>query len=178
MHCQGCVCGLTIVECPMRGCMPALSGVHKERDKSRVAASPLPSQGPTSGWKCQPLHSRGPPNQRTKSEAVVSTLPSQRPTSGQKCCVTLAFSRVHKQRDKIRSGCLTPAFSGAHRWAEVLRNPCILGDPQTRGQNHKGRSQPCLLGGQSRKTRIKKSVTRFLFTFTKPNWLIFISFWQ
>ena len=70
----------------------------------------------------QPLHSQGSPNKRTTSKVGALNLPSRGPTNGRKCYLTLAFSRVPKQGDKIRSGRLTPALSRAHKWTKVLCN--------------------------------------------------------
>ena len=103
--------------------------------KSEMAASPLPSRGPTGGRS--PLHSRGSPTKGRKSELATSSLPSRGPKRGRKCYVTLAFSGVPKSGDKIKSGYLTLDFSGAHKWAELLCYPCIVGGPQQRGQNQK-----------------------------------------
>ena len=88
-------------------------GSPNKGTQSQVAASPLPSRGPTRGWKCYVT-------------PAFSGVPKQGDpiTSG---CLTPAFSGAHKrvevlchpaflgvpkQGDKIRSGCLTPAFSG------------------------------------------------------------------
>ena len=60
--------------------------------KSEVAASPLPSWGPTGGQKC-----------------YVTT--SER----RYCYVTLAFSGIPNKGDKIRGARFTPAFSGADK---------------------------------------------------------------
>ena len=61
-------------------------------------------------------------------------MPSRGPINGRNRYVTLAFSGVPKQANKIRSGYFTLAFSGGgHKWAEVVRNPCILGGPQMGG---------------------------------------------
>ena len=76
----------------------------------------------------------------TKSEVAASPLPSRGPTSGRNCYITLAFSGVPKQRDKIKSGYLTPAFSGAHKWAELLRNPSFSGVPK-QGDNSRGHAK-------------------------------------
>ena len=92
------------------------------------------------------MPSQGSPNKGTKSQVGASPLPSLRPTRGRKCYVTLVFTGVPNEGDKIRSGCLTLAFSEAHKRAEVLRNRWIFKGPQTRGQNQKWLPHPCLLG--------------------------------
>ena len=61
--------------------------------------------------------------------------------------VSLAFSRVPKQGDKIRSGCLTLSFSEAHKCAELLQNPSILGGPPKEGQKQKWLPPPFLPAG-------------------------------
>ena len=125
-----------------------LKGPQTRGQNQKWLPHPCLLRGPQEGGSAtQPLHSQGSPNKGTKSEVVASPLPSQGPTSGRKCYVTLAFSRVPKQGDKIRSGRLIPAFSRGHKKAEMLCIPCILRGPQTRGQNHKGLPHPYLLGG-------------------------------
>ena len=105
-------------------------GSPNKRTKSEVAASPVPSPGPTSGQKRDTtLHSGRYPNKGTKLDVAASPVHSRGPTSGRKGYITPAFLAVPKQGDKISSGCLTPAFSGAHGWVEVLRNPCTLRGP-------------------------------------------------
>ena len=103
--------------------------------KSEVAASSLPSRGPTSGRNCYatPAFSRVPNAKR-----------GDKIRSGY---LTPAFSGAHKwaellrnpcilkgpqsKGDKIISGCLIAAISGAQKGAESICNPCILGSPQT-----------------------------------------------
>ena len=131
-----------------RGCLtPAVSGGQKWTE---VLRNPCVLRGPQTGGQnhkwvphpcllggpkegksaMQPLHSWGYLNKGTKSEVAASPLPSCRPTRGRKCYLTLAFSGVPNEGDKIRSGCLTPVFSRVHKWAEVLRNPYLVRGPQ------------------------------------------------
>ena len=136
------------------------SGVPKQGDKVNggpqvggSATSPLRSQGsPNKGTKSMVAHKwaevlhhpwvLGGPQTRGQSQRL--------PTSGRKCYITLAFSGVPKQDDRVKGG---PQVGGgatsplrsrgspnngtkskvAHKWAEVLHHPCVLGGPQTRG---------------------------------------------
>ena len=161
--------------CPTSGqnCYITLAflGVPKQGDK--VKGAPQVGRIATS-----PLHSRGSPNKGTKSKVphkwaellhhpCVLGVPQTRgqnqrcPTSGQNCYITLAFSGVHKQGDKVKGGpqvgriATSPLRSRgspnkgtkskvAHKWAELLHHPCVLGGPQTRGQ-----SQRCPTSGQN-----------------------------
>ena len=150
---------------------PAFLGVPKQGD--RVKGAPQVGRIATS-----PLRSWGSPNQGTKSKvphkwAELLHHPcvlggpqtrgqSQRwPTSGQNCYITLAFSGVPKQGDKVKGGpqvggiATSPLRSWGsphmgtkskvpHKWAELLHHPCVLGAPNTRGQ-----SQRCPTSGQN-----------------------------
>ena len=64
-----------------------------------MAASPLPSRGPTTERKCYvtPAFSGVSKQKGTKSEVVASPLPSPGPKRGRKCYVTPAFSGVPKK---------------------------------------------------------------------------------
>ena len=141
-----------------------------------LAFSGFPNQGDkvnggpqVSGSVTSPLRSRGSPNKTTKSKVAdkraevlyhpcVLGGPQTRrqsqwwPTSRRRCYITLAFSGVPKQGDKVNGG---PQLGGsaisslrsrgapnkgtksmvAKKWAEVLHHPSVLGCPQTRGQS-------------------------------------------
>ena len=92
-----------------------------------------------------PLRSRGSPNKETKSKVpqkwaeflhhpCVVEGPQTRgqsqkcPTSGQNCYITPAFSRVPKQRDKVK---------GAPQVGGIATSPLRLGGPQTRTQSQR-----------------------------------------
>ena len=98
--------------------------------KSELAASPLPSRGPTSGlnYYVTPAFS-GFPNKGDKFRIATSPLPSRGPTSGRNCYITPTFSGS-QQRGQIQNWLPhTFAFSGTHKWAELLHYPCIVGGP-------------------------------------------------
>ena len=107
-----------------------------------MAASPLPSWGPTNGRKCYvtPTFS-GVPNAKRGQKIRIGCLTPA--FSGAHKWAEMphnpAFSGVPKQRGTIKIGYLTPAFSEAHKWAEMLHNPCILRGPQTKGDKNFGR---------------------------------------
>ena len=133
--------------------------------KSEVAASPLPSRGPTWGRKCYVTlaFSRIPNAKRGEQKTQKGS-----PTKGNKIrsgCVSPIFSGaqtgqemlrhpcmlgIPKKGEKISSGCLTPAFSGAQKRAQKLRHVCILGIPNKGEQNQKWLPHPYLLGGTKR----------------------------
>ena len=96
--------------------------------KSKVAASPLPSRGPTWGRKCYVTlaFSRIPNAKRGEQKTEEGS-----PTKG----------------NKIRGGCVSPIFSGSQTGQEMLRHPCMLGIPNKGGKNQQWLPHPCLLGG-------------------------------
>ena len=101
-----------------------------------MVASPLPSQGPTTGRKCYVTSAFS--SVRNKGKKIRSGY------------LTPTFWGAHKRAEmlrhlhsggssapsagsKIRSGCLTSAFPGAHKRAEMLCHLCIIRGPQQRG---------------------------------------------
>ena len=134
---------------------------------------------PTSGQNSYiTLASRRSPNKGTKSKVAhkwaellhhpyVLGGPQTReqsqswPTGGRNGYITLAFSGVPKQGDKVKGPpqkggiptsplrCRGSPNKGTKskvpdKWAEFLHHPCVLGGPQTRGQ-----SQRCPTSGQN-----------------------------
>ena len=98
-----------------------------------MAASPLPSPGPTNGGNCYvtPAFS----GVQKQGDQIRSGCLTPAFSGAHKWVellplhVTPAFSGVPSKGDKIGIGYLTPTFLGAHKWVELLRNPCILGGP-------------------------------------------------
>ena len=147
------------------------AGVPKQGDKAKGGAQ-------VGGIATSPLRSRGSPNKGTKSKVAGKSAklldhpcvllgPQTRgqnqrcPTRGRNCYITLAFSGVPKQEDKVKGGrqmgriATSPLRSRGspnkrtkskvpHKWAELLHHPCVLGGPQTRGQ-----SQRCTTSGRN-----------------------------
>ena len=121
-----------------------------------MAASPLPSRGPTRGRKCyQTLAFSGVPN---KADIIG------------RGCLTPAFSGAKRRAEVLPNPCVLGGpqhkgqnqkwlphrfFSRAHKRAQVQRNPCLLGGPQQTGQNRKWLPHPCNPGGPSTAERLR-----------------------
>ena len=117
-------------------------GSPNKGTKSKVAASPLPSWGPTSGrkWYVTPAFS-GVPKQADKIKIGYLTLPSGGPKDGRKCYATPALASVPKQGGKLKSGSahkcssqaptsgrkcyVTPAFPGVAKQGHKLKSACL-----------------------------------------------------
>ena len=124
----------------------AFSRVPKQGDKvkggpqvGRSAIAPLRSRG--SHHPCV----LGGPHTRRESQRC--------PTSGENCYITLAFSGVPKQGDKVKGAPQVGTIAASplrsrgspnkgtkskvpHKWAEFVNHPCVRG-PQTRGRNQR-----------------------------------------
>ena len=130
--------------------------------KSEVAATPLPSQGPTRGRTCYvtPAFS-GVPRQGDKIR------------SG---CLTSTFSGGHKRAEVLRNPCIlggpqtrgqnqkwlphTLPSRGATRERKCYVTPAVSGVPKQGDKIGSGCLTLCLLGGQDQKWCLKKSIGR------------------
>ena len=117
-------------------CSPCIPGGPQKSRQNQTWLSHPAFSGPKRGQNCCATPTLlGSITEVTGSQVPTSPLPSRGPKRGHNCCLTLAFSRVTNEGDRIGSGCLTPAFSGAKTGAELIPNPCNCGSPQQRGQN-------------------------------------------
>ena len=97
------------------------SPTPSEGEKSKLASSPLPSRGPTSGRNCYvtPAFS-GIPNAKRREKIRIG-------------CLTPAFSGAQKRVGLLRHPCILggPQQRGDNQnW---LPHPCLLGGPQVGG---------------------------------------------
>ena len=112
----------------------------KKRTESKMATSPLPSQGARKEAKLLRntlCFSRVPGTANQIRSGYISPA-FLGGGSGQYCWLTTVLSGAPGKGVKIRSGYITGAFSGARNRAKLRRNPCVLGGPQEMRQNDKG----------------------------------------
>ena len=96
-----------------------LRGSRNKGTKSKLAASRLPSWGPTSGWKC-----------------YVTPAFSGVPKKGDKIrsgCLTLAFLEANMWADLLRNICVLGGPQTRGQNQNGLPHPCLLGGPQVGG---------------------------------------------
>ena len=140
---------------------PCLLGNKSGAQKGGSATSPLLSRGfSNKGTKSKVAHKWA---EVVRHHCVVrfslreaSPRPRKQkwPTKARECNITLAFSEVTKQGDKVKRGpqvertATSPFAVGgplhrgtetkvAHKWTQALHYPCVLGRPQTRGQSQR-----------------------------------------
>ena len=126
-------------------CIPlCCRGFPDKETKSEVAASPIPF------WRvrkravlqCNACVLGGPQPTAQNQKWLPHPCLGGGPERGQYCNVTLAFSGVPTQGDKIRSGCLTHAFFGRPKEGEIAMQPLRSGVSPNNGTKSEVAASP------------------------------------